>query len=59
TPWYGRFWNYDERGGMRIPLDGEVAWLLSEGPKPYWRGRITQLVYEYQWGQTRLKFNRV
>ena len=47
TPWYGRFWNYDERGGMRIPLDGEVAWLLSEGPKPYWRGRITQLVYEY------------
>jgi hypothetical protein len=25
---HGRVWNYDERGGMRVPLDGEVAWLL-------------------------------
>lgn len=46
TPWQGRFWNYAERGGMTVPLDGEVAWLLPEGPKVYWRGRITQLVYE-------------
>jgi hypothetical protein len=46
TAWVGRFWNYEERAGMRVPLDGEVAWLLPDGPKPYWRGRITQLVYE-------------
>ena len=46
TPWHGRFWSYEERGGMRVPLEGEVAWLLPEGPKPYWRGRITELVYE-------------
>ena len=46
TPWQGRFWSYDERGNMRVPLEGEVAWLLPEGPKPYWRGRITQLDYE-------------
>jgi len=47
TPWQGRFWNYEERGGMRVPLDGEVAWMLSEGAKPYWRGRITEAVYQF------------
>jgi hypothetical protein len=47
TPWHGRFWNYEERGGMLVPLDGEVAWLLHEGPKPYWRGRITDITYEF------------
>ena len=31
----GHFWNYEERDGMRVPLDGEVAWLLPEGAKPY------------------------
>lgn len=46
TPWQGRFWNYEERGGMLVPLEGEVAWLLPEGPKPYWRGRITGIAYE-------------
>ena len=48
TPWQGRFWNYEERGGMRVPLDGEVAWLLPEDEKPYWRGHITELDYEFQ-----------
>ncbi len=47
TPWHGRFSNYEERGGMRVPLDGEVAWLLPEGEKPYWRGHITEIVYEF------------
>jgi hypothetical protein len=47
TPWQGRFWNYQERGGMRVPLDGEVAWLLPEGAKPYWRGAITEIAYEF------------
>ena len=47
TTWRGRFWNYEERGGMRVPLDGEVAWLLPEGEKPYWRGRITEISYEF------------
>ncbi|CUQ67868.1 conserved exported protein of unknown function [Candidatus Nitrospira inopinata] len=47
TPWQGRFWNYQERGGMQVPLEGEVAWLLPEGTKPYWRGRITEIEYEF------------
>jgi hypothetical protein len=46
TPWSGRFWNYAERGGMCVPLDGEVAWLLPEGARPYWRGRIAEIRYE-------------
>ena len=34
TPWLGRFWNYGERDGMRVPADGEVAWVLPTGPRP-------------------------
>jgi hypothetical protein len=47
TPWHGRFWNYGERGGMWVPLDAEVAWLLPGGAKPYWRGTITEIAYEF------------
>jgi Family of unknown function (DUF6920) len=47
TPWQGRFWNYEERAGMQVPLDGEVAWLLPEGEKPYWRGHITEISYQF------------
>ncbi len=47
TPWQGRFWNYSERDRLRVPLDGEVAWLLPEGARPYWRGRITEIAYKF------------
>jgi hypothetical protein len=47
TPWMGRFWNYAQRDGMSIPLDGEVMWLLPDGPKPYWRGRLTDIAYRF------------
>lgn len=47
TPWEGRFWNYVQRDGMRIPLDGEVAWLLPTGARPYWRGRLREIAYEF------------
>jgi hypothetical protein len=47
TPWQGRFWNYAERSGMRVPLNGEVAWVLPEGPKPYWRGTIAEIKYDF------------
>ena len=46
TPWQGRFWDYEWRDGMQVPLEGEVAWLLPEGPKPYWRGRIQRIKHE-------------
>jgi hypothetical protein len=47
TPWHGRFWSYAVRDGMRIPLEGEAAWELPEGVWPYWRGRVTQIAYEF------------
>jgi hypothetical protein len=47
TPWEARVWNYAVRNGMRVPIDGEVAWLLPEGRKPYWRGHITRVEFEY------------
>ena len=45
TPWQGRFWDYAEWDGMRIPLAGEVEWLLPQGPMVYWRGQITEVAY--------------
>jgi hypothetical protein len=47
VPWQGRFWDYGLRGGMRVPLQGEAAWLLPEGVKPYWRGTSEVLTYEF------------
>lgn len=47
TPWEGRWSDYAERGGMRVPLSGEVAWLLPEGRKPYWRGTIETIDYTF------------
>lgn len=47
TPWEGRWSDYEVRDGMLVPLSGEVAWILPEGPKPYWRGRIERLEYEF------------
>lgn len=48
APWMGRFWDYEVRDGMRIPLSGEVAWQLPDGSLfPYWRGRIMNIVYDF------------
>lgn len=47
APWQGRFWNYAERAGMRVPLDGEVAWMLPECANTYWRGTTTSVNYEF------------
>ncbi len=47
TPWEGRWRDWQEREGMRVPLEGEVAWILPAGSKPYWRGRIRGLRFTY------------
>ncbi len=47
APWEGRFSNYQSRDGMRVPLEGEVSWVLASGVWPYWRGRVTQVRYEF------------
>lgn len=48
TAWQGRFRQYEDVHGIRIPLRGEVEWLLPEGPRPYWRGYITAAAFEYE-----------
>lgn len=48
TPWEARMSNYQRRDGLLVPLDGEVAWLAPQGRLPYWRGRITEIVYQRQ-----------
>ena len=47
APWQGRYWRYAMQDGMRVPQEGEVAWLLPEGEKPYWRGRTLSSSYEF------------
>jgi len=47
TPWEIQWTNYERHDGMCIPTGGEVAWLLPEGPKPYFRARMTSLRYEF------------
>ncbi len=45
TPWEGRCLAHGERGGMRIPLEVEVAWVVDGRRRPYWRGRVTEVTY--------------
>jgi hypothetical protein len=47
TPWEGRWSNYAQQNGMLVPMIGEVAWLLPEGRKPYWRGKIDGIIFSY------------
>lgn len=47
TPWCGHWRTYEERNGMRIPLEAEVEWQLPEGNLPYWRARVTAVTYEF------------
>ena len=46
-PWECLFSNYQRQGGMLVPMTGEVAFLLPEGRKPYWRGTIASLSYDF------------
>ncbi|MBA3624068.1 MAG: hypothetical protein H0W48_06395 [Methylibium sp.] len=47
TAWQGRWWSYERRNGMLVPTEGEVAWLLPDGPKAYWRGHLKQIGYDF------------
>ena len=47
TRWQGSFSAYTWRDGMRIPMGGEVAWLLADELHPYWRGDLTSVSYEW------------
>lgn len=46
-PWGGRFWDYAVRDGMLIPLEGEVGWEYPEGIRLYFKGKTTEISYEF------------
>jgi hypothetical protein len=46
-PWCGRCWNYSVRNGMLIPLESEVGWEYPEGIRLYFKGRITEISYDF------------
>ena len=46
-PWGGRFWEYSACNGMLIPLEGEVGWEYPEGTRLYFKGRTTEIHYEF------------
>ncbi|HKV10765.1 MAG TPA: DUF6544 family protein [Thermoanaerobaculia bacterium] len=46
TPWEGTHRRYEEIGGVKVPSEGEVAWILPEGRLTYWRGRIVRAEYD-------------
>jgi hypothetical protein len=46
-PWECSLSGYEVREGMTVPITGEAAWVRSEGRKPYFRGTITSLTYEF------------
>jgi hypothetical protein len=47
TPWQGRWTASAARNGMRVPSEGEVEWLLPEGPQVYWKGRTSKVSYVF------------
>ena len=47
VPWEGSWSNYKVRDGMMVPFTGEAAWLRPQGRRPYFRGGITSLTYEF------------
>lgn len=47
TPWLGHFRDWQPRNGLVIPLEGEVAWALPDGERPYWRGRIVAIEHAF------------
>ena len=46
TPWIGRYADYIDVEGYRIPSKAEVEWHLKEQVYPYWRAKITQVKYD-------------
>jgi len=46
-PWECSLYDYQMCDGMNLPFTGEAAWIRPEGRKPYFRGTITSLRYEF------------
>jgi hypothetical protein len=45
TAWEGRFADYTDINGYRVPIEAEAAWHLPEVVFPYWRAMIIETHY--------------
>ncbi len=45
-PWEGRFRNYQEFNGVKIPTEGEVGWHLPEGWWLFWKGKVVNAEFK-------------
>ena len=48
SPWEGRFRDYRDCAGMRVPHYGEVGWFDRGSLQLVWKGWITRVRYEYE-----------
>jgi hypothetical protein len=46
-PWECRMSNYQTQDGMRVPLTGEALYITPQREKPYFKGTINTIAYEF------------
>jgi hypothetical protein len=46
-PWECRMSHYQTRDGMQVPLTGEALYITPQGEKPYFKGTIDTIAYEF------------
>jgi hypothetical protein len=46
-PWTGRYHDYREMAGFRIPMKAEVAYTLETGEFSYFRGEVIEIGYDH------------
>lgn len=46
-PWIVTCAEHESHNGVRVPTVCEVAWQMPSGLQPYWRGRISNVRYEF------------
>ncbi|MBV1915922.1 MAG: hypothetical protein KUG72_11090 [Pseudomonadales bacterium] len=56
-PWEGRFSDYKEFDGIKIPTRGKVGWHLPDGWWLFWKGQITEAKFEFNHSQNEEKFD--
>jgi hypothetical protein len=47
-PWEGRFSNYQDFDGVKIPTEGEVGWHLPKGWWLFWKGKISKAEFVFE-----------
>lgn len=45
APWEGHFSRYEERAGMRVPLESEAGWFVQDQWHAVWQGRMQDVAY--------------